>query len=238
MDNTNVGTNERWVSSVLGGALTAFGVRRGSWLGGLIAAAGGGLIWRGVSGYCAVNNALGRNTATKSRFADAIKVEQTVTVNTDAMTLYQFWRQFQNLPQFMEHLEAVTQTSDRGSHWVAKAPAGTTVAWDAEIVEDRPGELISWHSLPGADVDNLGSVVFRPAAGGRGTEVHVTLRYTPPAGKLGMIVAKLFGEEPNQQVREDLRRFKNIIETGETPTNEGQTHGPRTIVGRILSPNS
>src|SRR5207237_3055072 len=122
--------------------------------------------------------------------------------------VYDFWRNFGNLPRFMDHLESVQVTGDRRSHWKAKAPAGTTVEWDAETTENRPNELIAWRSVEGADVTNAGVVRFVAAPGGRGTEIHVDLRYEPPAGKLGKLVAKLFGEEPSQQVEGDLRRFK------------------------------
>jgi uncharacterized membrane protein len=144
-----------------------------------------------------------------------IHVRKSITVNRPADEVYAFWRNFENLPRFMLHLESVHVTSDGRSHWKAKAPAGTSVEWDAEITEDRPNELIAWRSVAGADVPNAGVVRFVRAAGGRGTEVHVDLRYEPPAGKVGQLVAKLFGEEPSQQVDGDLRRFKQVLEIGE-----------------------
>jgi uncharacterized membrane protein len=144
-----------------------------------------------------------------------IRVRKSVTVNRPADEVYGFWRNFENLPRFMQHLESVQMTGDRRSHWQAKAPAGTTVEWDAETTEDRPNEVIAWRSVEGADVPNSGVVRFLRAAGGRGTEIHVDLRYEPPAGKLGALVAKLFGEEPSQQVEGDLRRFKQVLEVGE-----------------------
>ncbi|HEX5580384.1 MAG TPA: SRPBCC family protein, partial [Gemmatimonadaceae bacterium] len=140
---------------------------------------------------------------------------ESVTILSPREEVYEFWRDFQNLPRFMRHLESVRVLDDRRSHWVARAPAGRTVEWEAEIVEDRPNELIAWRSVAGADVDNAGHVRFSDAPGGRGTEVTVALRYDPPAGKLGAAVAKLFHEEPGQQVEEDLRRFKQVMETGD-----------------------
>jgi uncharacterized membrane protein len=125
----------------------------------------------------------------------------------------------------MDHLESVTVQDDKRSHWVAKAPAGTTVEWDAEIINEKENELIAWRSLDGADVDNAGSVRFSEATGGRGTVVKVSLEYDPPAGIIGSLIAKLFGEEPSQQVQEDLHRFKQVMETGERPTTEGQSSG-------------
>lgn len=139
----------------------------------------------------------------------------TQTVNSTAGELYSFWRNFENLPRFMKHLESVRVVDDRRSHWVAKAPAGKTVEWDATITDDQPGERIAWQSAGDADVFNKGVVRFEPAAIGRGTVVTVELDYDPPAGAIGVTIAKLFGEEPDQQVHADLRHFKQVIETGE-----------------------
>ncbi|TMC89174.1 MAG: SRPBCC family protein, partial [Chloroflexi bacterium] len=138
---------------------------------------------------------------------------------------YRFWRNFENLPRFMEHLKSVTVIDNKHSHWVARAPAGTSVEWDAEIINERENELIAWRSVGDATIGNAGSVHFTPAPGGRGTEVKVVLEYDPPAGRAGVIMARLFGEEPDQQVREDLRHFKEIMEAGEIPTTEGQPSG-------------
>ena len=144
-----------------------------------------------------------------------VHVKNAITIKRSPEEVYRFWRDFQNLPRFMSHLEAVQVIDERRSHWRATAPAGRTVEWDAEMLEDRPNELIVWRSLEGADVDNSGRVRFRPGPGGRGTEVEVELRYDPPGGKLATIVAKLFGEDPSQQVYGDLRRLKQVLETGE-----------------------
>lgn len=144
-----------------------------------------------------------------------VQVTRSITVNRPAEEVYAFWRDVANLPRFMRHLQSVRTLDARRSHWVAHAPAGMTVEWDAEIVEDRPGELIAWRSLPGADVDNTGSVSFRRAPGDRGTEVTVELAYSPPGGLVSSKLAKLFHEEPGQQVFDDLRAFKQVLETGE-----------------------
>jgi len=152
------------------------------------------------------------------------RVARSVTIRQPVESVYGFWRNFENLPRFMAHLESVRVTGERESHWVAKGPAGTTVEWDAETLEDRPHELIVWRSLPGASVPNSGQVRFQRAAGNRGTEVHVELRYDPPAGKLGALVAKLFGEEPSQQVAGDLRRLKQVLETGEVLHSDASIH--------------
>jgi uncharacterized membrane protein len=141
--------------------------------------------------------------------------------------VYAYWRDFENLPRFMRHLEVVRVIDDRRSHWVARAPAGKTVEWDAEITEDRPNELIAWHSLEGADVHNGGSVRFLRAPGGRGTEVRVEIEYVPPLGKLGSKIAMLWREEPGQQVQDDLRHFKQVMETGEIVVSDAtKQRGP------------
>ena len=156
-----------------------------------------------------------------------IRVRRSVTVLRMPEEVYTFWRDFRNLPRFMEHLESVEVLDDRRSRWRAKAPVGTDVEWEAEIVEDTPNELITWRSLPGSEVDNTGSVKFVPAPGGRGTEIHVELRYDPPGGKLGATIAKLFGEAPEQQVLSDLRRLKQVMETGEVVHSDASIHrGP------------
>ena len=222
--NVNVGRNERIVSGLAGAALIAFGMRRRA-LRGFLVPLGGSLIARAVTGRCAVNRALGRNSAVDDSAVSpvasvprgqGIKVEKSVVIQRPVDELYAFWREFENLPRFMDHLESVRTIDDRRSHWVAKAPAGTKVEWDAEIHNEIENELIAWRSLPGADVNNAGSVHFRPAPGG-GTEVRVVLSYEPPAhtGRIGSAVARLFGEEPAQQVEEDLRRFKQVMEAGD-----------------------
>jgi len=153
------------------------------------------------------------------------RVEKSITINRSPEELYQFWHNFESLPTFMNHLESVRVIGDRRSHWVAKGPAGTSVEWDAEIITDKPNELIAWRSLEGSDVDNAGSVRFERAAGGRGTVLRVKLSYNPPAGRLGATIAKLFGESPEKQVLVDLHRFKQLMETGEIARTEGQPAG-------------
>jgi uncharacterized membrane protein len=150
-----------------------------------------------------------------------VRVEKVTTINRPIEQVYAFWRDFANLPRFMRHLESVEVIGDRRSRWRAKAPAGLTVEWEAELLEDRENELIRWQSVEGSTVQNSGSVHFQRAPGARGTEVRVQLQYRPPAGALGRAVARLFGEEPEQQIGEDLRRFKQLMETGEIPISEG-----------------
>jgi uncharacterized membrane protein len=234
----NVANKERLYSTIGGGALAMYGLKRGGLGGALLLAIGGSLIYRGYTGHCAGYSALGINTADQgpaepqAYFERGIHVEESVTINKTPWELYEYWKNFENLPNFMDHLKSVTKLDDKRSHWVAKAPAGMSVEWDAEIINDEPNALIAWRSLGGASVDNAGSVRFVPGPEGRGTEVKVVLDYIPPAGRFGMVVAKLFGEEPSQQVRDDLRHFKQIMETGERPTTEGQPSGRRSTLGR------
>ena len=229
----NVGPAERAVSAIGGAALLAFSLSRGRlrWMGLPVSAA---LLYRGITGNCPLNTALGRNSAiahgghtspvSSVERGEGRKVERSVIVERPVAELYAFWRDFTNLPAFMEHLKAVTVLDDRRSHWVARGPGGSNVEWDAEIHNEIENELIAWRSLPGADVANAGSVHFRELPAGRGTEVRVVLSYEPPAGELGVAIAKLFGEEPSQQVRDALRRFKQLMEA-EGATNASQPVG-------------
>lgn len=225
----NVGDAERWASTLGGTALGIFGLTRGS-LGGLaLAAIGGSLLYRGLGGHCHLYGALGINTAgprgpaTSVAAGHGVRIDESVTIQKPAAELFRFWRNLENLGRFMDHLQEVHTQGDR-SHWVACGPMGTRVEWDAEIITERPNELIGWRSLPGSEIDTAGSVHFRELPG-RGTEVRVELKYDPPAGKMGHMLARLFGRSPQEQIREDLRRFKQYMETGEVPTTAGQSRG-------------
>ena len=162
----------------------------------------------------------------------ASRVEESVTIDRSPAELYAFWRNFENLPRFMNHLKSVEVKDGNRSHWEGKGPLGVSVTWDAEIIADHPNELISWQSVPGSNIDNAGSVRFEPATGGRGTVVRVKLHYRPPAGKVGATVAKLFGENPEKQVAVDLLRFKQLMETGEIARTEGQSSGRSSSTSR------
>lgn len=156
-----------------------------------------------------------------------IHIKRSITVARPREEVYSFWHDFKNLPRFMKHLESVTVMGNGRSHWKAKAPAGSTVEWDAETTADQPNELIAWHSLGNADVSNSGMVRFVEAPGGRGTEVHVDLHYDPPGGAIGALFAKMFGEEPGGQIADDLRRFKQVMEIGEVMLSDATvTEGP------------
>jgi uncharacterized membrane protein len=155
----------------------------------------------------------------------ALSLKKSLIINRPSDDLYRFWRDVENLPRVMSHIESVQITGERRSHWVAKAPGGFKVEWDAEIVDERPNELIAWRSLEGSDVDHSGSVQFESAAGGRGTIVRVKMRYMPPGGRIGALFAKIFGEEPERHVQEALRRFKQIMETGEVVRSDASLMG-------------
>src|SRR5687767_9278329 len=227
--NTNVGKVERIASAVGGAALMAYSLKKGSKLGFLLRLAGGSLLARGATGHCEAYQALGINTAAGPRENDQVArdfhVEKSVTINSTPAELYNFWRNFENLPRFMENLESVTPISMNRSHWVARGPGGRSVEWDAEIFNEKENEFIAWRSLSHADVDNAGTVHFTALPGGRGTEVKVTLNYNAPGGTAGMLLAKLFGTEPGQLVEQNLKRLKQLVETGEIPTVEGQPSG-------------
>jgi len=156
-----------------------------------------------------------------------IHVQKSITVNHPVEEVYRYWHDFQNLPHFMGHLESVQMTADGRSRWKAKGPAGMTVEWDAEVITDRPNMLIAWQSIDGSKIMNSGSVHFTPAPGNRGTEVRVELRYEAPGGALGAGLAKLLGEEPSVQIGDDLRAFKQVMETGEVMRSDTATQGRR-----------
>ena len=227
----NVSEPERWISVVAGGALAAYGLKMRSIPGMVVAAIGGALVHRGASGRCMVYESLGVSTAAAEGdqvsvpYGHGVRVEKAVTINASPEELYAFWRKFDNLPRFMNNLESVEVRDDKRSHWISKGPAGSKVEWEAEIINEVPNELIGWRSVEGSQVDNAGSVHFTPAAGGRGTEVRVVLRYDPPAGVVGATIARILGEDPAVQVQEDLRRLKRLVETGEIATTAGQPTG-------------
>lgn len=164
---------------------------------------------------------------------DDTVVERTVTINRPRQELYEFWRDFRNLPLFMENIERVTVLDALRSHWVVRAPADSTVEWESVITEDVPGELIAWRSNDDASVPNTGRIEFRDSTNGRGTLVTALIAYDPPAGAVGKLFAKLFQREPRIQARQDLRRFKQLMETGEIATSEPPAAAPRGN----LSPN-
>jgi uncharacterized membrane protein len=158
---------------------------------------------------------------------DDVLVGRSVTINCSRQELYDFWRDFRNLPLFMENIESVVMIDPVRSHWKVKGPADTSVEWDSLITEDAPGETIAWTSAEGASVPNSGRIEFKDSSNGRGTIVTATIAYDPPASKLGELIAKMMGKEPKIQARRDLRRFKQLMETGELPNSAPPAAAPR-----------
>jgi len=222
-ESANVSQPERIASLVGAGALVSYGLQKRSWV---LTALGGLLGYRAFTGHCPAYEALGINTAPMRRGRSAsvpyelgIRVDAQITIHRPVEKVYAFWRNLENLPKFMGHLESVKEIDNKHSHWVVKAPAGTTVEWKAEIINEIPNQLIAWRSLAG-DVGNAGSVRFLPTQDGQDTELIVELQYNPPAGSIGALFARLFGEEPSQQIGEDLDRFKQLMETGAVMTSK------------------
>jgi uncharacterized membrane protein len=219
----NVGSPERWISGIAGAALIALGLGRKRFRGFLIPL-GGSLIARGITGCCPVNARLGRNTARRrearetsfggTQRSEEFKIEQSVVIARPRDELFRFWRNLENLPRFMDHLQSVTVSDDRHSHWVVRGPAGVRLEWDAEITHEVENELIAWRSLPGSDLDHRGAVHFSPVHNG-GTEVRVILRYQTRGGSAAHAITQILGERPSNQIVDDLRRFKQVMEAGE-----------------------
>lgn len=206
----------------LGSMLAAMGSRKAD-RGRLIAATAA------VAGVTALDIYCGQKLSSKAsgngaQATSRIRLAQSIIVGRSPEEVYQYWRNFENFPNFMDHLQSVQVSGDRHSHWKANAPAGRTVEWDAEITEDEPARRISWRSLPGSDVDHSGTVHFGRAPGDRGTLIRVELEYDPPAGKAGAFIAKLFRENPKQQIYDDLRAFKQIMETGHRAKSDASIH--------------
>lgn len=228
----NISNLEKWVSITAGTGLAAYGLSRLRSNGWLWTGLGALLLRRGVSAHCDIYEAIGANTyatANDTRAAlsgsRGVNVLESVTINRAVPELYRFWRNLEHLPQFMRHLESVEKLTDTISRWRAKGPAGLTVEWEAEVYNEVPDKLIAWRSLEGSRVISAGSVNFDDAGAGRGTRVTVHLQYSPPGGKLGAKVAKLFGADAETEIREDLRRFKQLLEAGEVATTSGQPRG-------------
>ncbi|MCG6155762.1 SRPBCC family protein [Rubinisphaera margarita] len=218
----NVSRKEQWASLIGGGAVFLYGLRRGSWLGMLT---GGSLLYRGWTGHCMVYDQLGINTKEGHfdrpgvRAQHGRRVNWTLHINRDPQELYDFWRELSNLPNVMSHLVSVQSIDKERSRWTARGPMGQTLEWEAEIITDKPGEVIAWQSLPGSQVDTAGSVHFRKSATGQGTDLEVTLKYDPPGGNMVAQIAHLVGQGLEDDLQEDLRRFKQICESGEIATN-------------------
>ena len=210
---------ENWVALGAGAVLLFVGAsRRRSPLGVGLALTAAPLLYRGFTGHWpGVSNGDHDNTKNALSGNRGVHVRESIRLEVPVADVYRFWRRLDNLPQFMKHLDRVTETSDGKSHWVTSGPAGLAFEWDAEIINEIENKLLAWRSLPGSDVVTAGSVSFDSVRGGQSTQVSVNLQYAPPAGKAGALVASLFGREPSQTVREDLRQFRQLLEAGEVP---------------------
>jgi uncharacterized membrane protein len=229
----NMGETERWVSLLLGGGLLALGLKQGLRDGLMLAITGGALLYRGATGQCPLYKVAGIDTsAGRPRpvvsvpHGRGVKVESSVLINKSPEELYSYWRDLENLPRFMENLASVKSEGDQRSHWVVKTIGNAEISWDAEIVNDVPNELIAWRTVENSDVDHAGSVRFETT--GSATRVKVTMEYRPPAGQIGVGLAKLFGQEPQQMIESDLRRFKQLMESGDVVSVGGQPQGGGT----------
>lgn len=238
----NVSDAERVISVAAGAALAVYGLDRHDVRGGLLAIVGAELVRRGASGHCLVYDALNVSTASDAthhglhrdlpasaaatvRASRAVRIEHRLTVMRPAAELYAFWREPANVPRVIEFIESVETVSDTAARWRARGPGGITIEWEAQIINDIPNELLAWKSVGDADIPNAGSIRFRAAPDAEGTEVRLVLEYEPPAGHLGAWIAKVVKEDPDEQLRTALRRFKQLAETGEVLLNEGQTSG-------------
>lgn len=231
--SVNISKAERWASVIGGTALAIDGMRHTETRRGVEVLLGAALLYRGTSGHSNVYQALNINTAADKGAAASldklrtIKIKQIYTINRAPQELYDFWSRFENLPRIMRHLESVHQLDNKNFHFKSRGLAGSTVEWGAQITEQVANETIAWRSLEGSDIANTGSVRFRPAPAGRGTEVEVHMEYAPVGGAMTNQIAKLFGKDPERELREGLRHFKQLMEAGEIPTTEGQPKGPR-----------
>ena len=215
----SVGDAEIVLTLGAGAFLLLVGASRRSPVGACLAISSAPLLYRGITGRwpSIFNGHAESNTRAALGGERGIHVRESIRVELPVADVYRFWRRLENLPQFMSHLNRVEEVSDRESHWVASGPARLAVEWDAEIINEIENQVLAWRSLPGSDIVTAGSVNFRAVRGGRSTQISVSLQYAPPAGKAGALVASLFGREPSQTVREDLRHFKQRLEAGEVP---------------------
>lgn len=216
--HVNVGEAERWLSAAGGTGMIVYGLKTRGFMGLTLGAIGAALMYRGLSGHCAGYSALNISTAhnenSRASLDHGIRIEESIFVAADRVTLYQYWRNLSNLPQVMTHLKSVTEQDNKRSHWVVKGPLDFDVEWDAEIINERENELIAWRSLPDATVKNAGSVRFTDDESGAGTIIKIALLYHPPAGQLGNRIASALGEDPAVQISKDLKKFKESAEAG------------------------
>lgn len=220
----NISEPERILSSVGGAGLAIYGIGRRDMTGLALSLLGGYLLYRGATGHCHTYEALGIDMSDPNTHG-GIEVTKSLVIKQPKDELYDFWYDFDNLPHFMTHLEAVWQIGDHRWHWVAKAPGGMSVEWDADVIDERDGEYIAWRSLEGSEVPNEGSVTFTELPNNGGTQVTVNLIYYPLGGQMGAWIAKMFGEEPSIQIEDDLRNFKLMMEGDSKPATRRKNAG-------------
>ena len=222
LETEHNGKGARWVTALGGGALVLYAMRQRSWTSPFVAAAGTALVYRGATGQYPAQELLEDVAETADK---GIRVHKAVTIQRSPEDVYQFWRRLENLPRFMEHLTEVEDLGGGRSRWHARVPAGLPLSWEAVIVRDEPGRLLQWETDPDATVQHHGQVRFLPAMGDRGTELHVDMSYRPPLGVAGVAVAQLLNIVTEQQIKEEIRRCKHMLEAGEIPTVKGQPSG-------------
>jgi uncharacterized membrane protein len=228
---------EQWGALVGAAALIGYGLSRRSLSGLCLAAGAAPLAYRAATGHWPVglHAITGRDDDTRAALSGSrgVNVKESIRLETPVDEVYRFWKRLENLPRFMTNVLSVTDKGGGHSHWVASGPGGMRVEWDAEIINEIQNKLIAWRSLPGGDVVTAGSVNFAPARGDSGTQLTVSLQYDPPAGKMGSMVAMLFGKEPSQTIREDLRRLKQLIEAGEIARSRPDIPSEVPAAGRV-----
>lgn len=228
----NVGMAERMASAGVGVGMLVMGLKRGSLPGLLMALGGGALLYRGVTGFCHLYQALGYDTSQERNWATAIpaqqgqKVEKSITIHCAPENLYQYFSFPENMPSVFDHILSVARLEDNRTRWRAKGPLDTVLEWDAEIIEQRPNEVVSWRSLEGSEVETAGSVHFRRLPGDQGTELRVSMKYNPPGGKLGAGLADFIGQGLEDQLGADLERFKQRMEAGEITAADSHLADP------------
>ena len=218
----NVGQTERLVTALAGGAMAAYGISKRNPAGIALALMGGTLLVRGATGHCPVYQAIGASTVAED---EHVHIEDSVTINQPRTALFGFWREFANLAQIFPGIESVIPVGDTQHHWVAHTPDGRKVTWDTEIIAEKKNALITWRTLPDSPVKHTASVRFVTVPHGRGTETRMSIEYTAPGGKLTHSLAQILSSAPETMLHESLRRFKQLMETGEVPTVKGQPKG-------------
>jgi uncharacterized membrane protein len=212
---TDIRELERWASLAAATAVLAYGFSRRNAHGvALAAVAATPFAYRTLVGKWPFENGHTRTALSGDR---GIHVRESVRLEKPVSEVYAFWRQLENLPHVFAHLKQVSELGNGRSHWIARGPADLGVEWDAEIINEVENKVIGWRSLPESDIVTAGSVNFKPVRDGRATEIAVHLQYEPPAGRAGAFLARMFGREPSQTIREDLRRLKQVLEAGEIP---------------------